>query len=251
MLLARDSEFACRESEYRNWKERSQSDERPRGYRHKYRFPRTTPYFLTKSYHQQVLRSAGETGLILNLGSGRRKGPDERWVQLDLLPHHHCDVIADAHFLPFASGSFSAAVSHNVFEYLNPMVAAAELERVVMGGGMLYVSVAFMLPITNPGDYFRYTAEGLRSVFRNWEIVATGASAGPFMALARVVERIADTLLPGRVLSFLGAWCSAWALHPLKYLDPWLLRRDAEGRAASAFFVLARRPDTARTATDR
>ena len=197
--------------------------------------------------------------MILNLGAGRQQRPDNRWVHLDVKPHQHCDVVADAHCLPFQNESFAAVISQNVFECLDPFQAAAELKRILAPNGMVYVQVAFVLPLTTVGERFRYTADGLRSVFRDWEIVAIGPSAGPLMALARIAEKAVEAALPGRVPAFIGSWCSAWLLHPLKFLDPWILRHDAKGEYASAFSfsfksrirISSQSPPPARTAVCR
>ena len=102
-------------------------------------------------------------------------------VNLDIVRTPITDVVADAHAIPFADASFDAVVSLAVYEHLaQPWIVTAEVERVLKPGGVLYVEAPFFEPYhPDPGDYFRYTIPGLRSMFRNFEEREVGVCNGP------------------------------------------------------------------------
>lgn len=242
ILLAKDSPYLGREKEYALWTPHEDMRKSNLGYRQRRFFPKSTPYDIARAHRRSAIDSAGTNGVILNLGSGRLVAPDERWVNLDVIPNPNCHIIADAHRLPFSDRSIAAVVSQNVFELLHPFHAADELMRVVSPGGIVFVSVAFVQPKWHEGDGFRYNSTALRRVFRDWDVLETGPCGGPFKALARLVEVAVDSVAPGRAAKYLARLFTAWLMHPLKYLDPWILRSDVKEMTATSAFILARRP---------
>lgn len=66
-------------------------------------------------------------------------------------------------------GHVSCVYSHDVFEHLNqPFDAAKEIHRMLAPGGVTFVDTLFAWRRHGvPNDYFRYTTDGLRSVFES------------------------------------------------------------------------------------
>ncbi|WP_089944103.1 methyltransferase domain-containing protein [Candidatus Entotheonella palauensis] len=246
ILFARDSEFSEREAAFCDTATGPQEVAPSKRLLSVRLLPRTTPYRLTKNAYDQAMQAIPE-GMILNLGSGMRR-PDrdpERWVNLDIRPSANCDIVSDAHWLPFRDNVLSSVVSANVFEYLrDPFQAAAEIKRALQPGGTVYLNVAFILPLSTPDyhDRFRFTRRGLLSLFGDLDILDIGPSSGPVMALSMVLDRLLDTAVPGRLPAYAIRWGTAWALQPLKYLDPWILRRDHQELSAAGFYLVARKP---------
>ncbi len=246
VLFARDSEFSGREDAFCDAVTGEREVAPSKRLLSVRLLPRTTPYRLTKNAYEQAMQGIPD-GAILNLGSGMRR-PDrepERWVNLDIRPSANCDIVADAHWLPFRDHTLSAVVSANVFEYLrDPFQTAREVKRVLQPGGTVYINVAFILPLSTPDyhDRFRFTRRGLLSLFGDLDILDIGASSGPVMALSMVLDRLLDTAVPGKLPAYALRWGTAWALHPLKYLDPWILKRDRQELAAAGFYLVARKP---------
>jgi SAM-dependent methyltransferase len=118
------------------------------------------------------LQLAGQSGVVLNLGSGQRRFAHKE-VALDIVPRPDVDVIGDAHALPFASHTFEACALIEVLEHLrDPYVAVGEIRRVLRDGGRLVLTTRFLFPIHDaPHDYFRYTEFGLRELLRDWAFV--------------------------------------------------------------------------------
>src|SRR6185436_4143384 len=78
-------------------------------------------------------------------------------------------IIGPIESMPFEDASFDSALCNAVLEHIiDPERAMAELARVVRKGGHLVITVPFLQPYHPcPGDYRRYTADGLAQLGRN------------------------------------------------------------------------------------
>ncbi len=128
--------------------EKLSSAQRKKGYREKRRFPQTNVTDMDRDARNKFFESVGY-GVILNLGAGERTIlTGTEWIGFDIQPHANCEVVGDAHELPFRDGSFDAVHTVSVFEHLRkPWLAAAEIVRVLRPGGVLFCSVPFAYPI--------------------------------------------------------------------------------------------------------
>jgi len=116
---------------------------------------------------------------------------------------------------------------------------AGEIVRVLKPGGLAWCVAPFAHPVhADPSDYFRYTVEGLKTLFKECDFIEAGPERGPFSAIAHFAERAAEAVFPGKV-GFIARWITAWAFHPFKYLDPWIVARQPD--SAASFFLLARK----------
>lgn len=86
------------------------------------------------------LNAACPQGRVLDIGGGSAHFKDYRpdVVSLDILRFPGIDVVADAHALPFAAGTFSGIVMLDVLHHLQqPIVFLREAARVLAPGGRL------------------------------------------------------------------------------------------------------------------
>lgn len=207
--------------------------------------PDTTPYYVLEPAERRLLAESPTGGPILHLGAGDRRLKTERpIVELDIRLTAVTNVIGDGHALPLRGESVAAVISHNVFEYVkHPAQVAAEIQRVLMPGGMLLINVALILPLSTPEyhDRWRFTPHSLKELFAGLEPLECGASAGPIAAFARLGDRLWDMALLSKWVAFPARLMWGWFWQPLKYLDPWLMRRDPKLQGASAFYLLARK----------
>ena len=100
------------------------------------------------------------------------------WVKSDMQEGADVDVVADAHdlagtFRPIALAQnlapFDAYVAVSVYEHLRrPWVAARAAAEVLKPGGLAYVATHQTFPLHGfPQDYFRFSREGLASIFED------------------------------------------------------------------------------------
>ncbi len=136
----------------------------------------------------KVIRNHAD-GLVLDAGSGFKSTVYDHVVNLEVVGYPSTDVLGVGEHLPFADGSFDAALSLNVLEHVrDPFRCARELARVVRPGGKLYASVPFLQPYHGyPHHYYNMTASGLENLFAGAftvEELSAPASAVPIWALS-------------------------------------------------------------------
>ena len=160
-------------------------------------------------------------------------------------------LIADAHDIPFADGTFDGVIAQAVLEHVvDPARCVAEMCRVLRPGGLVYAETPFMQQVhMGRYDFARYTPLGHRRLFRQFEEIASGASSGPGMALAWAWQYWLTSWARRKAFRALLAAAAGWTAWPLKYLDRWLLERPGAYDAASATYFLGRKSE--RTLSDR
>jgi SAM-dependent methyltransferase len=183
---------------------------------------------------------------VLDIGAGLRvdgsKGnivdPKREWIRplitnvrytvMDPVDTYHPDVVGDIQNMPFSDNSFDAVICLAVLEHVQrPWEAADEMLRVLRPGGVLFGYVPFLSPYhAMPGyygDYFRYTDDGIASLFDKWENIRIQHVRGPVETLVH--------LLPGRlgsrVISGIGGIVDRL--------------RHASGKQTSGYFFTARK----------
>jgi SAM-dependent methyltransferase len=169
-------------------------------------------------------------GTVLDVGGGRTAPHDTSWrddvrrIRLDLSPVHRPDAIADAGRLPVRDGGADAVVLIELLEHVPvPQAVIDEARRTLRRGGILVVSAPFIAPLHgDPGDYFRFSAFGLRHLVRAFEDV--------------------------RVIGFGNHWSASWALvsarsRSLRVANPVFRRlgRRTDPRTPQGHVVIARR----------
>lgn len=152
-------------------------------------------------------------------------------------------VICDAHDLPFEDETFDAAIVQAVLEHVvDPARCVEEVYRVLKPSGLVYSETPFIQQVhMGRYDFTRYTHSGHRRLFRHFGEVDSGLVCGPGMALAWSFEYFLLSFARSRPLrGALRAFARATAF-PLKYFDPFLVRRSGAYDAASGFYFLGRK----------
>ena len=185
----------------------------------------------------------GHDGRLLQIGARTPRDteamPPRRLLQgrvigLDIHPGLNVDVVGDAHGLSrfLREGSVDAVLSASVLEHLQaPWLLAAEINRVLKPGGLVYHQVPGAWPAhAQPNDFWRISAEGLRVLFgpeNGFEVLEardSGAAAiipgpdwredyldmptVPAYAVAEILSRKVAEVQPGAVAWPLGCGAS-------------------------------------------
>ncbi|MCA9416865.1 MAG: class I SAM-dependent methyltransferase [Candidatus Omnitrophica bacterium] len=181
---------------------------------------------------------------FLDIASGtRRLGPD--FLNLDLNPNSQVDVLGDAGDLPFRSDTFGLVSLEAALEHVpDPVSVVAEIDRVLKPRGWVYVEIPFMQGYhADPGDYQRFTIEGLKRLFHSFEIEWIAPCSGPASAFCYSGASFFATLF-----SFHSRWLYKIWFHyvfsylffPLKFLDRILIAHPEAHRTAFGYALLAR-----------
>lgn len=138
-------------------------------------------------------------GAILDLGAGRAKYRalireyGDSYTALDVFEMPGVDVVSSIDQTPFAEDSFDTIYCTQVFEHIpKPWLAVEEIKRILKSGGYAIVTVPFLQAYhADPDDYFRYTVQGLESLFDSaeFEIIESGAWGGAGTVLIDMLRK--------------------------------------------------------------
>lgn len=130
-------------------------------------------------------------GPVLEVGAYRVAGqealadlrplfPGRPYVGLDLRPGPGVDVVADAAALPFPDASQGTVLCLETLEHVFELPRAlAEIERVLMPGGLLIASTPFHFHLhAHPDDYWRLSPSAWSRLLAGYAARAVGA-VGP------------------------------------------------------------------------
>ena len=169
-------------------------------------FPKVSLTTLIDDSYINSALDAGKEGVVLNLGSGLgrfdKKLEDLEMINLDIGIAPGVDVVADGHELPFKDSSFDCVFSNAVFEHMSrPWEAAIEVGRVLKPGGLVCINLPFLAVIHEDYDFYRFTEQGLRELFKDFECVKSGVSGGPASFLTYFMAEYISMFFPTRALS--------------------------------------------------
>jgi SAM-dependent methyltransferase len=186
-------------------------------------------------------------GPAVSIGGGPSR-VHPRFLNLNLAPFPHVDVVGDAHQLPFRADAIGALHCEAVLEHLErPERAVAEMFRVLKPGGYVFAATPFIQVFHGyPGHFQNFTLAGHSALFTRsgFHILDSGPCVGPVFALIDLASNWAREFVPGRLLSRI-AWLGIRMAGKLfVQLDRLLLRSQDAHVLASTTFVLAQKPSS-------
>ena len=161
-------------------------------------------------------------------------------VSFDIYSSAAVQFVGDGHAIPLADGSIDGVVIQAVLEHvLEPTAVAAEIERVLRPGGMVYADTPFLQQVhEGPYDFTRFTDSGHRYLFRRFERIDSGAVAGAGTALLWSIDYFVRALTRSVRMGRIVALCLCWLSRLDRVLDP-----KYSVDAASSVFFLGRKTD--------
>jgi SAM-dependent methyltransferase len=209
--------------------------------------PSTTYKSAAKGQVAEFASSFPRDALILNIGAGTRDyGPNV--LNLDIAPLPGVGVVAVAESLPFGDEQCDGVILQAVLEHVvDENETLGECYRVLRPGGRLLVEIPFIQgDHPAPGDYRRYTEQGVRQIVERhgFRVDASGVAVGPASALTWILAEFLALLVSvrsarayrlARVVTTLLVW-------PLKFLDRVLDRHPMARVIASGVWVVGAKP---------
>jgi SAM-dependent methyltransferase len=181
-------------------------------------------------------------GLRLNIGSASRRYSVPT-VNLDLAAGAQVDVQADAADLPFKINTVDSVVCTGVLEHvIDPGQAVREIFRVLKLGGCTFFELPFMQTRhAAPGDFSRWTPEGIRQLLREFQIVELHVAAGPASALAWLFQETMALHFSFRTpfLYKIGLRFFGYLAIPISWLDLFLENHPLAYQGACSYAVAA------------
>lgn len=137
-------------------------------------------------------------GKTLDFGAGSAKYKQiikektKEYLAFDMFPGPDIDVVGDVLKTSFPEGSFDTIISTQVLEHVEkPWMMVREIKRILKKDGICILTAPFINPSHNdPGDYFRYTTSGVKSLFRNenFEIIECDSYGQLFTVLSGFIK---------------------------------------------------------------
>lgn len=92
------------------------------------------------------------------------------YMTLDIDINTNPDICGDIHNINWEDNYFDVVVATEVLEHLHdPKLAINQINRILKPGGICILSVPFLYPYhPDPQDFYRYTIDGLYSLFQNF-----------------------------------------------------------------------------------
>lgn len=163
-----------------------------------------------------------QKGNHINLGSGGRV-VHSTFINVDITKYPIVDIVSDITAVPLPDGHATMIVSDNVLEHVkSPDEAVKEIYRLLSPGGVAYINTPFLYPFhSSPGDYQRWTAEGLKKLFSEFTICEVGVRSGPFSVFTvQCVYLFAGLLsLGSKSIYKILVDVLIFVFFPIKYLD--------------------------------
>ena len=183
-------------------------------------------------------------GKTLNIGSGPHV-ISAGITNIDIYPYPGVAIVAPADSVPLPSGSAARIISNTVLEHVaDPISAVAEMHRLLEKGGVAYVTVPFLYPYhSSPHDYQRWTIEGVRILFSEFEIVELGVRAGPFSALTAYLCHLFGVIFSFGYapLESVLVNCSMFVFFPVKFLDLIFSHWPQADRVSAILYLVVRK----------
>lgn len=192
---------------------------------------RAEPTFTNRS--PRILVIGGGT-----VGSGLESlytTPGVEVIGFDIYVSPFVQFVADGHSIPLADASVDGVVIQAVLEHvLMPWQVVQEIHRVLRPDGVVYADTPFMQQVhEGPYDFTRFTDSGHRYLFRQFELIDSGAVAGAGTALWWSLQRFVRALTRSPRLGQLVGICSFW----LSRMDPLLDTKHSLDGASGIFFL--------------
>ncbi|MDD3783489.1 MAG: class I SAM-dependent methyltransferase [Candidatus Portnoybacteria bacterium] len=157
---------------------------------------KTKKFEQTKEVIKYLLKYV--SGKTLDLGAGSAKYRQiikekaSEYLAFDKFSGPNIDVTGDASNTLFPGEGFDTIISTQLLEHVErPWLVIKEIGRILRKGGICILTAPFINPHHNdPGDYFRYTTSGIKSLFsnENFEIVECDSYGQLFTVLCGFIK---------------------------------------------------------------
>ena len=161
-------------------------------------------------------------------------------IGFDIYASPLVQFIADAHQIPLANESIDCVVIQVVLEHvLDPSQVVSEIYRVLKPNGLVYAETPFLQQINEGAyDFTRFTESGHRYLFKNFQLIKSGATEGPGTQLLWTIDYFNRSLFRsrrmGKIMKLLFFW--------VQYLD-YCIPKEYWIDSGSDVFFLGRKSD--------
>lgn len=120
----------------------------------------------------------------------------------DIYDSPNVNIIADAHYMPFANDQFDLVIAQAVLEHvLEPAVVVSEIHRVLKPHSLVYTEIPFLQPVHEGAyDFTRYTLNGHKWLLRDFSLIKAGAHQGACTSSLMVISFMISAIFKARII---------------------------------------------------
>lgn len=156
------------------------------------KIPSTIQIILDTELKKQFKRL--KPGIVLDVGSWdspyKKYVPHTKYMTLDVDNSNNPDICCDIHKIKWKSNYFDVIIVTEVLEHLyDPQKALNEIYRILKPRGICILSTRFIYPYHPvPEDYYRFTWDSLKYLFRKFKHVEIHSHGGRIHVLWQVIN---------------------------------------------------------------
>ena len=200
----------------------------------------TTKFYANK--YIQYIENNAASNRIINVGSG---GYNQIPGAINIDPYRRGvnTIKAFGETLPFRDNTFDIAICSAVLEHVKePQLIIHEMYRILKPGGKVYITVPFLQPYhAAPEDYQRWTLNGLKDLMKEFEEIDSGITVGPGSTVGWILVEYVQIFFDNEMLKKISKNIAKVITFPLKYIDKFLINRDASRIIANGFYFYGER----------
>ena len=203
--------------------------------------PVYSPNF-TKKFVKDYIE--GQKTIAINLGSGSTD-IHPNIINVDCCDYKNVNIVCDINSLPFIDSSIDRILNAAVLEHIpSPDRAVEEMKRILKPNGIVCCYMPFIVGFhASPSDYSRLTIEGLRTLFKDFEIISLEVCGGPTSGMLWILQEWLAMVLSfgSKKLYFILYLIIMSVTWPIKFLDIFCIKHPKASNIASGFLVTARK----------
>lgn len=132
---------------------------------------------------------------ILDIGCGTKpyfslfEKYKKEYIGIDMVEKKTVDIVSKAEKLPFLNNSFDVCFSTQTLEHvLNPQKSVDEIFRVLKKDGIVFLTTHGIWEKHDDPDYWRFTDESLKMLFKNFRKVKVINSGSSVLATMQIIN---------------------------------------------------------------
>jgi SAM-dependent methyltransferase len=199
-----------------------------------------------KKLQKTLLAKYTKDSIVLSIGSGPHvyMGRNDI-INCDLFEFPNVDIVCEVSSLPIKDNSVDYIINVAMLEHVkNPNIIIQQMLRVSKKDGIVLCWVPFIQPFhAAPEDYFRWTKNGAKELFKDFSSVDVGIGAGPTSGMLWIVQEWLSLVLSfgNSALKDIIFLILMVLTFPVKYLDIIFERYPNADKLASGFYIYAKK----------
>lgn len=182
--------------------------------------------------------------IAINLGSGSSDISDHI-SNVDIFVYDSVNLTCDIAKLPFKDNSIDVIINIAVLEHVpDPEKVVNEIYRVLKVGGMVYSLFPFMQGFhASPYDFSRRTSEGMKVLYKDFDLIELKCSGGPTSGLLWVFQEWVAIILSFGIkpLHSIVYILVMLITFPLKFLDVLLILHPFAKNISTSFTYIGKK----------